>query len=862
MSPLGSGLVVELDGGTVPAFGGTVLDDGLALRVNAAGNIEYSVDGSPIYSEDLDSDPGVQNLSVAAATGIRVALGDGNDTLAIVNDGPGGFLANAAGLAITYDGGGQPGDSLELPDAPIAGVQETYSVGPSSGEATLLVTNGAPSQTIRVAGVASIVDRLAADRLTIQADSNPNVIQVIDGPPDVFDPRRDCMQDTCSAAPVMVFPKMTVAIDEFMPYTFRGKSALIVKGLEGDDTVTFNNTVIASSLQELEVDSGAGNDTLVVSGVIPEAVLYGGEGDDTFVVNRKGTKHLVLDGQEGSDSYTLHFGTLLEIGTWSNPPDRAGLMFGPAVTVSDSGAVGMDRLLMVGTAGDDQIWLSDHDITRDPHPGFVLNCYGCPTMERARFTAVEDLTVDLGDGDDQVSGFGRTADLPALTLIGGRGDDRLSVSGVGSTVLGGLGDDTIDVSGFASGDTLLAGQQGSDTYKFQGRYVRLADESLDCVFPVHVRLEEARGFAGNDTVDFSYMCVGVTFDLSSTLPQAIIGGSITLTDGAAVDNVIGTFLADVLLGNERANRLEGGWGDDRLEGRGGHDELFGGDGDDSVVGDAGNDSLFGGAGNDLVLGGQDDDQLNGGEGHDSLYGGAGAALLLGKNGNDSILGNLGDDSLYGGGGDDWLHGGNGESPRSIPRGSPSDGDDWISGANGFDHVDGGNGNNVMDAGADGWRETLYGADGDDMGYSHARDRAVRDVLLLDAGENVNVRSRDLLPATSIAVFRDGLWYIDLDGRGGNGEEVISFGYGHFQPVIGDWDGDGFPDLAQSGSGGWAFDVDGAGGPAESFFEFGRRGDLPLAGDWDGDVADEGTVFRNGVWLVDLDHAGGAAEKSF
>ncbi len=70
---------------------------------------------------------------------------------------------------------------------------------------------------------------------------------------------------------------------------------------------------------------------------------------------------------------------------------------------------------------------------------------------------------------------------------------------------------------------------------------------------------------------------------------------------------VGTWGADVFIGNEEADQVLGYGGDDVIDGQGGADLLDGGWGHDSLLGGAGADQLDGGFGDDWLDGGEDAD---------------------------------------------------------------------------------------------------------------------------------------------------------------------------------------------------------------------------------------------------------------
>lgn len=92
----------------------------------------------------------------------------------------------------------------------------------------------------------------------------------------------------------------------------------------------------------------------------------------------------------------------------------------------------------------------------------------------------------------------------------------------------------------------------------------------------------------------------------------------------------------------------GGIGSQKLIGSSGNDKIFGQRGNDQLFGNAGNDQLFGGIGDDSAIsGGADNDLLSGGLGTDVLDGGAGSDLARGDGTIDVIedSGGAGTDTL-------------------------------------------------------------------------------------------------------------------------------------------------------------------------------------------------------------------------
>ena len=110
----------------------------------------------------------------------------------------------------------------------------------------------------------------------------------------------------------------------------------------------------------------------------------------------------------------------------------------------------------------------------------------------------------------------------------------------------------------------------------------------------------------------------------------------------------------------------------------------------------------------------------------------------------------------------------------------------------------------------------------------------------------------------IGVFRNGLWYLDLnnnrrwDGVEG-GDALYSFGLPGDQPAVGDWTGDGITKLGIFRAGMWVLDVNNNHkfDPSDALCRFGNPGDLAAVGKWKtGSNADQLGVFRAGTWIVD------------
>ena len=258
----------------------------------------------------------------------------------------------------------------------------------------------------------------------------------------------------------------------------------------------------------------------------------------------------------------------------------------------------------------------------------------------------------------------------------------------------GAGDDFIDAKG--SGDHLELGA-GNDCV--------LAGDGWDYIVPGPGR-DTVDGGADEDHVDYAWT-------VESKTPIPTRGIEVNLEALYAIDNwgdrdhlirvenIGGSFLNDLIIGDASNNALLGyddddtlrGLGaNDRLDGGAGDDWLYGGEGDDRIVAggadDFGNDYADGGAGYDVAeynyrdlnqsiyfvvtastgqqidaFGGLDtliaieQVQVVGGLASDVLIGEDRRDELYGEAGNDTLIGYAGNDHLDAGSGDNWIEAG-------------------------------------------------------------------------------------------------------------------------------------------------------------------------------------------------------------
>jgi Ca2+-binding RTX toxin-like protein len=266
-------------------------------------------------------------------------------------------------------------------------------------------------------------------------------------------------------------------------------------------------------------------------------------------------------------------------------------------------------------------------------------------------------TIEGGSGNDTIGG-GSGAD----SLMGGTGTDTVmyvgSITAVTVNLL--LGTNS---GGYASGDFLsgfenISGSDHDDALTGDGGANTLFGDIGDDTLIGGSGADNLNGGGGFDTADYSSSSLAVTVSLTGT---AGIGGDAAGDVLVAIENLVGTALADVLTGNSSNNSLTGGAGNDTLAGRAGADTLTGGDGLDTAdysdsatyvdvslttggnAGDAtgdvlsGIEHLLGSAYDDFLFGDGNANRLTGGAGADSLYGGLGNDTLVGGAGADHFV---------------------------------------------------------------------------------------------------------------------------------------------------------------------------------------------------------------------------------
>ena len=648
--------------------------DDIDLLVNMegirfAGTGNYTVDGSlASFALNIDGSSGSGNDSILGGSGNDTLRGgSGNDSI------QGGFGTN-----LIYGGSG-----TNLID--YSYIQSGHTLNLTRGSADTVWLDSVDSSVYNDTLYSITQVKLGSGSNTVNLSTMTTAV-TIDGSPSA----NDCIS------------------------TGSGNDSII--GGSGSNTISGGNGINTIDGSLGYIDSfvgGTGNDSII--GGSGSNTISGGSGNNT-IDGSHGTADSLVGGT-GSDS-------ILGGGNADSISDGGGT--GADTLIGGSG----NDIYYIGSANDQIVEYADANsidtvitslttyslastatLYNGVQSGYIENLTYSGTQAFSGTGNELDNVITGGSGADTlVGGAGND------TLIGGSGNDLLS-GGAGNDWLdGGLGTNTADYSYInanqgspysaginvvlSAGSATVTAVAGSDVDQlFNIQNITgtdfndtLVGDSNANILKGGLGADSLVGGLGNDTlngggdfttnaagntvyldwVDYTYSTTGIVAVLSGT------GGTVTAQAGIDVDtlqyieNVMGSTLADSMVGDQMNNYFKGGLGADTLSGGAGNDTLDGngsGQNDTSGVIDMASYAyltsstssvsivLNNGAGTAVVSATDTDNLINiegiiGGAGNDTMGGDVNANSLFGGNGNDSFIGSLGYDSLDGGNGTD------------------------------------------------------------------------------------------------------------------------------------------------------------------------------------------------------------------
>ena len=360
-------------------------------------------------------------------------------------------------------------------------------------------------------------------------------------------------------------------------------------GSFADSTLVATVPTTVYSKPELLHDAagGGGNDTL--AGESGDDELMGGGGDDVYLMD--------MDSQLDQEwIYEMSIDGGIDTIDFSQSTTRAASL------------VLLQQDVVVQVYGDAEAVqpVSDHLKLKLLTPGELENLIGTDLDDRL-YGNRRDNRIEAGGGINVLAGYAGND-----TLVGGSGRSSLYSHEGNDTLISGAGTDG------------MIGGSGNDTYVF------------DVDMPLGVDSVHEYAGGGDDWLKFqASTSQGVNVDLTAFQRQVHPNLDLRLADNYVysaakqqVENVIGTDLDDVILGNSTNNAIVGNAGNDKIWGMQAHDVITGGDG---------NDTIYGGHGEDVLDGGDGDDALYGYFGNDQLFGGPGTDYLSGDGDDDRFF---------------------------------------------------------------------------------------------------------------------------------------------------------------------------------------------------------------------------------
>jgi hypothetical protein len=349
-----------------------------------------------------------------------------------------------------------------------------------------------------------------------------------------------------------------------------------------EDGLGDNGLAPAGGGVDLDID-GAGFEIVIGSafpdfivGTSDDQTIYGGGGAD--VILGEGGNDEVFGGDEGDYCETTEATTSeCEFGGSDKEVDTrdpATVSVGLMVPQEDS----KPALYVTGSNGADTIVASYSD-PDGPTAVVAVSVDGSPAGSFTLDEPPDSLVLAGLGGDDTLA----AADFPPATsvvLLGGDDEDELAGGPTEDALVDGAGDDVADAAG---GDDAVPNNEGADDLNAgAGEDLFVSDAVCDG--------DSLDGGPGRDNANWANFDEAITIDMGAEAAglvgpegQAQCPSLLLLTDLVAIEDIEGTSLDDVMVGDAGPNQLLGRPGNDSYFAAAGNDHILANSGDEDVA---------------------------------------------------------------------------------------------------------------------------------------------------------------------------------------------------------------------------------------------------------------------------------------
>ena len=326
-------------------------------------------------------------------------------------------------------------------------------------------------------------------------------------------------------------------------------------------STTYKMDTAVSNSTKLQLNTGAGSDTVNVNSTLNGAEVQLGDGDDIINVTKTLSSY---------DWKNFHLG---------DGDDIINIENGSGRFLGIYGGNGNDSLILAGNFSTNSYFSGQEgNDTID-----ISNATGFAASQYSQH-------IDAGQGNDSLIGNNE-----GNILVGGNHDDILN-GGKGNDVL--YGNRKNSKSGDSNYVDIAVYSGTSNDYQVS----RATDSTFGYVYYIQDKRD-----GSPDGLDTLYEIDKLRFSDGEVNLENYYHSQI----GSGAGN-------DIITGTPENDLIDGFGGNDTITGLGGDDFLIGGDGDDEIDGGSGTNRLYGDAGDDIITSSGSYDFVDGGEGDNKI----------------------------------------------------------------------------------------------------------------------------------------------------------------------------------------------------------------------------------------------------